>query len=448
MSAKIKIGFTSIAFRKSFWGFTHQEYLRRQAQVKKLAASLGASCLASPQAFENDLKGRQAAALMNKTDLAILDVATFPEGKAALAFFDALQVPLVLWSRGESLHKSHIGHNSFCGANFLASNLALRGQRFRAIYGDLRQGQVLARLRTALRLIAAAKAAAGAKIGLFGEGIVPKFHDIDISANDRALLAKRYRIQFVNVAIKDLVKQAASYPAAAMAKAGRAFAQGFTQVQVDQAALIKLARLLQALRDMSRAGKFASIAIRCWPELQKLSGIWPCPAISILNDLGLPAACEGDPGGALDMLLASKLTNRATTLLDIVDWDDRANSVAIWHCGPTACSWADGPTQLRPHNVDGRTAQGQPALGLPAIVDMDFAPGPVTVFRSLGALDDEFVFEGNIVRAPGRHICGSFGAVTKIKSYGRALPIAELRESILNRTVPHHFAAARGRIFV
>jgi L-fucose isomerase-like protein len=143
----------------------------------------------------------------------------------------------------------------------------------------------------------------------------------------------------------------------------------------------------------------------------------------------------------------SKLSGQATTLLDAVDWDDQANTFAIWHCGPTAVSWADGPTKLLPHNVDGRTAEGVPASGLPGIVDMDFAPGQVTLIRTLGALDDEFVLEGEIICTPERHICGSFGTVAKATAYGRQVTPAEIRETILMRSLPHHYTAAHGHVF-
>ncbi|MBI2441059.1 MAG: hypothetical protein HYV35_06775 [Lentisphaerae bacterium] len=415
--------------------------------MKKLAARLGAGLVATPATFEDAQGALAAARVMNTADLVVLDVATFPEGKGCLAFFEALKSPLVLWSRDESVHGTHIGHNSFCGANFLAGNLALRGARFRAVHGELNNPQVVARFRTAARIIAAAKASSGAVIGLFGEGIVPKFHDIDVSEKDRAELKRRYGIRFVGIPIAEVIARASGYSATAMARAAKSFARRFHRIEIDGAALIKQARILRAIRDLTRQGAFAAIAVRCWPELPGRYGAWPCPALSVLNDFGLPAACEGDPGGALDMLLAAKLANGPATLLDIIDWDDRRNTFSIWHCGPTAGSWAARATRLKSHNVDGRTAKGLPALGLPGIVDMDFAPGKVTIFRTFGALDDEFAIEGQIVRTPQRHICGSFGAVAKAASYGRPVSTAEVRAAILARALPHHYTAARGHLF-
>jgi L-fucose isomerase-like protein len=430
MSAEIRIGIAGISFTP-FWGFEESQYQSRVGRLGEVGKRVGVTVVALPETFQDAEGAARAAKKLNgEADLAILDVATYPEGKAAGVFFDTLELPLALWSRDESEYNTHIGHNSFCGANFLAGNLALRGQRFRSLYGELDAPEFLARLRTAVRLIGAAKRAAGSRIGLFGEGVVPKFYDIDIQPKDRRALEERFGIRFVSVPTEDVVKC-------------------FTTVEIPDEAISRQARLLRAIRDFCNEGKFASIAVRCWPELQALYNVWPCPVVSTLNEAGVPAACEGDPGGALDMLLASQLSDRPATLVDIVNWDDERNTFAIWHCGPTACSWADeGGARLIPHNVDGRTPGGTPALGLPGVVDMQFSSGPVTVFRTLGALDDEFAVEGSLIRTPGRRICGSFGTVSGPTIYGQEVESRLIRDGILNRALPHHYTAARGHLFL
>ena len=448
MAGKTRVGLAGVSM-PSFWAFGQEEYRQRAGRLKEVCKGLGAGLITLQETFQTAEGAEQAARALNQlAGLAVLDVATFPEGKAAGAFLDALKIPLILWSRGESVHGTHIGHNSFCGANFLAANFALKGRRVRHLYGDCRTRQFRARLATAVRLVGAAAAAAGARIGLFGEGIVPKFFDIDVAPADRKALADRWGIEFVPVPTGNLLAQAASYAEAALDKDTRDFAGRFRSIEVPAQAVRSQARLLRAIRDISRREHFASIAVRCWPELQAEASIWPCASLSALNDLGIPAACEGDPGGALDMLLASKLAEGPSTLLDIVDWDEKADTLAIWHCGPTAVSWADRRgARLIPHNVDGASPKGGPARGAPGVVDMQFATGPVTIFRTLGAVDDEFVVQGRLVKADARRICGSYGAVAKSNVYSRSVPVALVRDEILNRALPHHYTAVRGHLF-
>jgi len=449
MFRKACIGVAGISFDASFWGFKESQYKGRIVQLREVAQKLGLKFTAIPKSFQ-DYKGAIAAAkkLNDKADLVILDVATYPEGKAAGAFFDTIVPPLMLWSRNETVHKSNIGHNSFCGANFLGGCLALRGQRFRKLYGQPNSKQFKARLKTAARLVSAAKMAAGAKIGLFGEGIVPKFYDIDVAAKDREKLRERWQLSFVPVTTKELLKTARSFRDGNIEKSAESFKGHFTKIEIPAEALEKQLRLFRALKEISKQENFSSVAIRCWPELQGLYGAWPCPSISVLNEIGIPAACEGDPGGALDMLLAKQLNNKPSTLMDIIDWDDKGNTFSIWHCGPTASSWADKKgAKLICHNVDGRTAAGKPAMGLPGIVDMQFAPGKVSVFRTLGAIDDEFAVQGKIIAAPKRKICGSFGLVGEPYIYTSKVDVNFVRQEIFDRMLPHHYTATGGHIF-
>ncbi len=449
MKSKVRLGFAGIKFTNSFWGFKDEQYKARIQELRGLASKCNVELASIPHAFDNSEDAKSAAEILNqKSDLVILDVATFPEGKAAGVFIDALIPPVMLWSRSESEHGTHIGHNSFCGANFIAGNLALKNRRFRHLYGDADSIDFRARLVTAIELVRAAKLAAGSTIGLFGEGIVPKFFDLDIQPADRAKLKQRWNISFAGVPIQDLVERANSYKDGALDKLTDSFGKRFSKISVSKEALRKQAGIYKAIADITKEEGYTSTAVRCWPELQGVHDLWPCPSVSVLNDTGIPCACEGDPAGALDMLLAAKMTSTPSTLIDIVDWDKTQKRFTIWHCGPTACSWADqGKTQLIPHNVDGITPQGTPATGLPGVVDMTFAPGPVTVFRTLGAVDDEFVVQGALVRSPKHKISGCCGTVSALTVYDQSRSAASIRDEIMFRTLPHHYVAARGHLF-
>jgi len=450
MSTRVCIGLAGVSFTPSFWGFRQLQYQKRLRQLQQAAKSLGFGFTAVPKTFENAADAVTAAKKLRqkKADIVILDVATYPEGKAAGEFINNTDTPLMLWSRDETIHRTNIGHNSFCGANFLAGCLDVWGRKFRQLYGTAQSGDFKARLLTAGRLIGAAKKARGSNIGLLGEGIVPKFYDIDINADSRKRLLARWKIKFTPVTIKHLINCANSYKTAQVEAALPNFAGHFARINVPKDALEKQVRLLLAVKEITKDGGFDAIAIRCWPELQSLYGLWPCAVISVLNDEGIPIACEGDPGGALDMLLARQLSKQASTLVDIIDWDDKNNSFSIWHCGPTACSWADKKgARLIGHNVDGPGAGGGPKQGLPAVVDMNFRQGKVAVFRTLGAIDDEFVIQGSLVNTPKRKISGSFGAIKNATVYAEKVTNNQVRRMIFDRRLPHHYTAVRGHVF-
>ncbi len=449
MAKKVCVGLAGIRFDPSFWGFKPEQYKQHAAKLGAVVKKMGYDFVACPETFQDyEQAEKDAKYLKGKgADIVVFDIEAYPEGKAAGVFVSNVDVPLILWSRNETYHNVNVGHNSFCGANFMGGVLTVQGRKYRQIFGEPNDKELKARLDTACKLVGAAKAAAGSKIGLFGEGIVPKFYDIDVNEADRKKLEARWGIKYVGVPTTEFVKQCESYSDADVQKDLKKYTKRFDRIEISDEAVDKQVRMMKAVGDMTRQGGFASVAIRCWPELQQMYGSWPCPVIAVLNDMGLPSACEGDVCGALDMLLVSKLAKTPSTVMDIVDWDDKGDTYSIWHCGPTATSWADkkGAT-LMGHDVDGSDSQGRPKCGLPGIVDMQFAPAPVTVFRTLGALDDEFVVQGQIVSAPKRNICGSFGAVTKNTIYGEKKSVKEIRRLIFDRLLPHHYTAVHGHV--
>ena len=83
-----------------------------------------------------------------------------------------------------------------------------------------------------------------------------------------------------------------------------------------------------------------ALASRCWPDFFTAFGTPVCAVLSILNDLGVAAACEGDLYGALSMYLAMQATGQSAFFGDPVSLDEAENTLTFWHCGMAACSLA------------------------------------------------------------------------------------------------------------
>jgi len=439
----LTIGMAGVSFAP-FYRFEESQYRGRVAALEAFAKQLGCAVAAAPATF-SDAEGAEWAARFlagRAADLVVLDVCTFPEGKAVQTFFEKLSAPLALWARREDAEQAPIGHNSFCGANFAAGCLARLGRTCRKLYGSPGSAGFASPFKAACRLLRAAAAARGARIGLVGEGIVPKFHDLDVAIEHRAALEARWQITFVPIPLDTLFREARALDAAQVAAEAARERTAYRAVHVASDALRKQARLFLALQHIAASRELAALAIRCWPECQSDFGFWPCGAVGHLNEIGVPTACEGDPGGALDMLLASHLSRRPATLVDIVDFEDNHDAMTIWHCGPTAPSWAaGGSVDLIPHNVDGRDEHGGPRPGLPCVHDMAFEPGPITLFRTLGALDDEFMLRGRLVPSNGTKISGCAGRLRQLHRYDRSISAAAARDEVFARGLPHHFTA-------
>ncbi len=441
-SGKLVVGYAGVHFTP-FYAFDEGQARARKTALDSVVNRMKCEAAPSLNLFSSAEEAEAAAKNLAKegADLVILDVCTFPEGKAWMRFVELVDAPIAIWSQPEMMKKGPIGHNSFCGANFINSNMARAGRKARRLFGDAESAEFQGHLAPALELLSAAKAAKGSKIGLIGGGIVPKFHDLDLSEAERGRLERQWGISFVDVPNSEIWAVADSLPASEIDAEAEREAKLYKKVDVPAKSLRDQAAMLLAIKGYAKKAGIASVAIRCWPEFGAKRSMWPCGIIGHLNDLGLPAACEGDPAGALDLLLASKITKAPGCILDIIDFDDKAGTLDIWHCGPGAVSCADScGVELLHHMVDGKGPDGKPGKGHPSIHNMGYKPGRLTVFRTLGSLDDEFIMEGSLVKSP-EHVVGSSGRFGGISYYGNPVSNACVREAILSRGIPHHYAA-------
>jgi hypothetical protein len=158
----------------------------------------------------------------------------------------------------------------------------------------------------------------------------------------------------------------------------------------------------------------------------------------------MPTACEGDLQGALDMLIGQRLTSHSVTLLDIVDWDAKANRAHLWHCGPTDPAWADGRgVELDFKWVEGKDAEGKIRSGNPAVHNMSFAKGPVSILRSTGALDDFLWIDGQVGDDPTPlKGCGAW--VQSLVQSEAPLSARALREQLQRQQASHHYTMMKG----
>ncbi|MDD6351507.1 MAG: fucose isomerase [Lachnospiraceae bacterium] len=103
---------------------------------------------------------------------------------------------------------------------------------------------------------------------------------------------------------------------------------------------LDFARLYKAYKDYVDENGIGALASRCWPDFFTEFGTPVCTVLGILNDLGIPAACEVDAYGALSMYVGQELAGGPSFFGDPVSLDDKEGTVTFWHCGMAACSLA------------------------------------------------------------------------------------------------------------
>ena len=68
----------------------------------------------------------------------------------------------------------------------------------------------------------------------------------------------------------------------------------------NRSGLRKSVKVYLALKDLVQENHLDALAIKCWPEFPQEQGFSVCLSISLLNNAGIVAACEGDVQGCVN----------------------------------------------------------------------------------------------------------------------------------------------------
>lgn len=131
------------------------------------------------------------------------------------------------------------------------------------------------------------------------------------------------------------------------------FLEGYTNWEgVPGEAFNRLARLSVVLDAIISEYKMDAIALRCWSELQSQLGISACVLLGVLNNNGMPAACEVDIGNAVMMHALSLASGNVPACLD---WNNNygedEDKCILFHCGPVPVSLMTDRGWISDHSI-------------------------------------------------------------------------------------------------
>lgn len=114
-------------------------------------------------------------------------------------------------------------------------------------------------------------------------------------------------------------------------------------IKIGEEALLNVAALKAAMKNLAVKYGCNAIAIQCWNALQGEIGIMPCGANSLLNEEGIPVVCETDIHGAITAVMA-EAAGMDECRGFFADWTvrhpDNENGELLQHCGPWPISVA------------------------------------------------------------------------------------------------------------
>ncbi len=380
-------------------------------------------------ATETEARERAREFTRAGVDAVILHLVTFPVGATIPAAAQELEVPVLLLANPEEPGPGKMWEqNSFCGANMAAHGLNRLRKPYSYTFAS--PAETAAKLATPLAAVRARKELRSLRIGQVG-GRVPGFYTSNF---DELQLRRELGVAVEILDQLELVKTAGTLTGPELEEARKVVGTNAARVNAVSAQELELAaKLYGSFRKTAAKYNLSTYAVRCWPEWSDFFGIAPCAVLGMLSNTGLISSCEGDVNGAVTMKLLEFLAGGGLPFfVDLISYDEKANTGVIWHCGaaPAGLCRDFSETELRLHmRVDGGDKKGitndfSLKAGRVTIAKLDTdADGKLRMLIVPGtALDTEPFLRGNplTVRFDGR--------------------VPELIGTIIKQGFEHHYA--------
>jgi L-fucose isomerase-like protein len=391
---------------------------------------------------------REAAATLKSEQLdgLLLLQVTFTDASMTLELAQSIPAPLAIWAFPEPRSGGRLRLNSFCGLNLAGHALGRAGLDFVYLYQppDIEMGPISTKewLKKRIHLadnllsqseqdIAKAKdviaGLKGRRIGLIGEHPA----GFDTCRFDDSALEALTGISIDRIALGELFSKAASVSpeATSLRRKDVAALKGIDSV--DQMQLAKSLTLFDGLAALRTDKGLSAFAVRCWPEMFTEYGCAICGPMGMMNETGVPAACEADVYGAVTALMLQEIAGEPSWLVDIVDMDAADNTSVFWHCGSAPLSMRDP--------AYGAEAQIHSNRKMPLLYQFPLKPGRITIARLSQANNEPhlLVAGGEVIRR-AISFTGTSGVV-RLDAHA-----TDAMNGLIGGAYEHHVAMAYG----
>lgn len=279
-------------------------------------------------------------------------------------------------------------NNSLAAAMEMLTWLKRQGGTGEIIHGT--PDEVREQISAITKIKKAGQKMARSVLGLIG----PPSDWLIASMVDPAIVKSNWGVEIKELAISEVI----DYYHQVGREEGAELAREITRKAVavkesDLNDLEEAVRLYLALQELIKQQQLSAITIRCFDLVGKI-GTTGCLALSLLNDQGIIAGCEGDVPTTLSMMLAYYLTDSVSFMANPVSIDSSNRKVKFAHCTiPFALS---RNYLLRSHFETGK------GIGIQGIIN----EGPVTVFKIGGEnLAQYIIMPGQLLINTDDHNC-------------------------------------------
>lgn len=255
---------------------------------------------------------------VNPNDFSILFIASGGVERLVIQHFEYLPRPAILLADGMQ--------NSLAAALEISSWLRGRGMKSEILHGEL--PEVIKRIYVLYNNFKAQRNLFGTRIGVIGSP-----SSWLIASNVDYLLAKRrWGVEYIDIQLEQVYEY---YEQITDDEVGEACAEiagkALACREANAEDLVKAMRLYRAIKKVAEEERLSALTLSCFRLIEQI-GTTGCLALSLLNDEGIVAGCEGDLQSIFTMLAVNKLTGKSSFMGNPSMLNTRSNEIILAHC--------------------------------------------------------------------------------------------------------------------
>lgn len=282
-------------------------------------------------------------------NLLIVQNITFANGAYIAEIINQVDCDILLWTLPEPVvDGTRLRLNSLTGAFSAGNTMVSYGKKFNYVFGSTFADETrdaisavisAARLKynlSTLTLLQIGHTPDGFGFGAGNENDLRKWFGVKLKGIDARAMMNKAK-EYDDDEIRDFIFDASNMIPNLMS--------------LERSNVFDAGRLFKAYFDYCNENQIGAISSRCWPDFFTDYGTPVCAVLSILNDLGIPSACEADTYGALSIFISQYLSKLPAFFGDPVAIDEEKNTITFWHCGmaPTSLAREDTGAQCGKH---------------------------------------------------------------------------------------------------
>jgi len=281
--------------------------------------------------------------------------------------FDKLEGPVILVAT--SLH------NSLAASMEILSWVKSQDRRGKILHG--KPAEIAKEMENLIKIKETKDKLANSRLGLIGE---PSDWLID-SHIDKQAVQDRWGLEVIEIPIQEVLDEYHNIHEERAQNLINEFTDKATSIEEpSENDLMKAAKVYFALKNIVNRYDLNSLTIRCFDLVTELETTG-CLALSLLNNEGIVAGCEGDIPATVSMMITYYLTGNIPFMANPVSLNTKNNKVKFAHC--TVATKSVNDYIIRSHFE----------TGIGVGIQGEIKKGNITVFKLGGKKLDHIAFQ-------------------------------------------------------